>query len=178
MDPDAGTREVTFSRNLWIEADDFLETPVPKYKRLYPGGPECRLKGAYLITCTGCVKDENGQRHRDPGRVRPGQPGRRPRRRPEGEGRHHPLGGCRHRRGRGGAAVRQPVLRRRPRRRRQELPGLPESQLPGGAAPAARWRPPWRTPQAPGQLPVHAPGLFLRWTARTPGPATWCSTEP
>jgi len=33
---------------------------VPKYKRLYPGGPECRLKGAYLITCTGCVKDENG----------------------------------------------------------------------------------------------------------------------
>ena len=36
---------VTFSRNLWIEADDFLETPVPKYKRLYPGGPECRLKG-------------------------------------------------------------------------------------------------------------------------------------
>jgi len=60
VDPTAGTREVTFSRNLWIEADDFLETPVPKYKRLFPGGPECRLKGAYLITCTGCVKDENG----------------------------------------------------------------------------------------------------------------------
>ena len=33
---------------------------MPKYKRLFPGGPECRLKGAYLITCTGCVKDENG----------------------------------------------------------------------------------------------------------------------
>jgi len=60
VDPGAGTREVAFSRNLWIEADDFLEVPVPKYKRLYPGGPECRLKGAYLITCTGCVKDENG----------------------------------------------------------------------------------------------------------------------
>ena len=60
VDPAAGTREVTFSRTLWIEADDFLETPVPKYKRLFPGGPECRLKGAYLITCTGCVKDENG----------------------------------------------------------------------------------------------------------------------
>ncbi len=59
-DPDAGTREVTFSRNLWIEADDFLPAPVPKYKRLYPNGPECRLKGAYLITCTGCVQDENG----------------------------------------------------------------------------------------------------------------------
>ena len=60
VDPEAGTREVTFSRTLWVEADDFLEVPVPKYKRLYPGGPECRLKGAYLIRCTGCVKDEAG----------------------------------------------------------------------------------------------------------------------
>ena len=59
-DPDAGTREVTFSGNLWIEADDVLPAPIPKYKRLYPNGPECRLKGAYLITCTGCVQDENG----------------------------------------------------------------------------------------------------------------------
>ncbi len=59
-DPDAGTRTVTFSRNLWIEADDFMSEPIPKYKRLFPDGPECRLKGAYLITCTGCVKDENG----------------------------------------------------------------------------------------------------------------------
>ena len=56
----SGTHTVTFSRNLWIEADDFLEVPVPKYKRLTPNGPECRLKGAYLITATGCVKDENG----------------------------------------------------------------------------------------------------------------------
>jgi glutaminyl-tRNA synthetase len=59
-DPDAGVRPVSFSRHLYIEADDFLEEPIPKYKRLYPGGPECRLKGAYLITCTGCVKDEAG----------------------------------------------------------------------------------------------------------------------
>ena len=59
-DPEAGTRKVNFSRNLWIEADDFLQQPVPKYKRLYPNGPECRLKGAYVITCTGCVTDENG----------------------------------------------------------------------------------------------------------------------
>ena len=59
-DESAGTRGVTFSRNLWVEAEDFLEEPVPKYKRLYPGGPECRLKGAYLITCTGCVKDDKG----------------------------------------------------------------------------------------------------------------------
>ena len=58
--PEDGTREVTFSRHLWIEADDFLAQPIPKYKRLYPNGPECRLKGAYLIQCTGCVTDENG----------------------------------------------------------------------------------------------------------------------
>ena len=58
--PELGTRTITFSRHLYVEADDFLETPIPKYKRLYPNGPECRLKGAYLITCTGCVKDENG----------------------------------------------------------------------------------------------------------------------
>ena len=58
--PEDGTRAVTFSRHLYIEAEDFLETPVPKYKRLYPGGPECRLKGAYLVHCTGCVKDEAG----------------------------------------------------------------------------------------------------------------------
>ena len=59
-DPAQGTHEITFSRHLWIEADDFMEVPVPKYKRLTPGGLECRLKGAYLVTCTGCVKDENG----------------------------------------------------------------------------------------------------------------------
>ena len=58
--PEDGEREITFSRNLYIEADDFLEVPVPKYKRLTPGGLECRLKGAYLIKCTGCVKDEDG----------------------------------------------------------------------------------------------------------------------
>ena len=58
--PEDGTREVSFSRHLWIEQDDFLAEPIPKYKRLYPNGPECRLKGAYLITCTGCVKDDAG----------------------------------------------------------------------------------------------------------------------
>ena len=60
-DPNQGTHDITFSRHLWIEEDDFMEVPVPKYKRLTPNGPECRLKGAYLVTCTGCVKDENGR---------------------------------------------------------------------------------------------------------------------
>ena len=59
-DPVQGTHEITFSRHLWIEAEDFMEVPVPKYKRLTPNGPECRLKGAYLVQCTGCVKDADG----------------------------------------------------------------------------------------------------------------------
>ena len=58
--PEQGTHEITFSREVWIEADDFMEQPIPKYKRLYPAGPECRLKGAYLIRCTGCKKDPDG----------------------------------------------------------------------------------------------------------------------
>ena len=60
-DPAQGTHDITFSRHLWIEEDNFMEVPVPKYKRLTPNGPECRLKGAYLVTCTGCVKDESGR---------------------------------------------------------------------------------------------------------------------
>ena len=60
LDESAGTREVSFSRNLWIEAEDFLPEPVPKYKRLFPGGPECRLKGGYLIRCVGYETDAEG----------------------------------------------------------------------------------------------------------------------
>ena len=58
--PEDGVRTITFSRELYVEEEDFLEVPVPKYKRLYPDGPECRLKGAYLITCTGCKKNNDG----------------------------------------------------------------------------------------------------------------------
>ncbi len=57
--PEDGSREVTFSSNLWIEADDCREEPIPKYNRLYPGN-EVRLKGAYIVKCTGCKKDEQG----------------------------------------------------------------------------------------------------------------------
>ncbi|MBR0351923.1 MAG: glutamine--tRNA ligase/YqeY domain fusion protein [Oscillospiraceae bacterium] len=57
--PETGTREVSFSKYLWVEADDFSETQIPKFKRLFPGN-EVRLKGAYVITCTGFNKDENG----------------------------------------------------------------------------------------------------------------------
>ncbi len=57
--PEVGTRKVTFSKNLFIEADDFMEEPIKGYFRLFPGN-EVRLKSAYVIKCTGCVKDEDG----------------------------------------------------------------------------------------------------------------------
>ncbi|MBZ5588350.1 MAG: glutamine--tRNA ligase/YqeY domain fusion protein [Acidobacteriia bacterium] len=58
-DPAAGARKVPFSRQLWIEQDDFREAPPPKYFRLYPGN-EVRLRSAYLVRCTGVVKDADG----------------------------------------------------------------------------------------------------------------------
>ena len=58
-DPAAGTRKVPFSRALWIERDDFMETPPPKYFRLRPGG-EVRLKYGYIIKCDEVVKDAAG----------------------------------------------------------------------------------------------------------------------
>lgn len=57
--PDTGTRTITFSRELFIEADDFMEEPVRKYFRLFPGN-EVRLKTAYVVKCTGCKKDDQG----------------------------------------------------------------------------------------------------------------------
>ena len=58
--PADGTRSVAFSGELWIEADDFAEVPPPRFFRLSPG-TEVRLRGAYLIRCTGVVKDDSGQ---------------------------------------------------------------------------------------------------------------------
>ncbi len=59
-DPSAGERAVTFGRELWIERDDFMEEPAPKFFRLAPGR-EVRLRNAYFITCTGVVKDDDGR---------------------------------------------------------------------------------------------------------------------
>jgi glutaminyl-tRNA synthetase len=59
-DPSAGTRKIPFSRTLYIEQDDFMETPPPKYFRLRPGG-EVRLKYAYIIKCDEVMKDAGGQ---------------------------------------------------------------------------------------------------------------------
>ena len=55
-----GTREVPFSREMWIEQEDFMEEPPKKYFRLYPGN-EVRLMNAYFVTCTGIEKDEEGR---------------------------------------------------------------------------------------------------------------------
>ena len=57
--PEDGTRTVTFGRELYIEAEDFMETPVKGYFRFFPGN-EVRLKTTYVVKCTGCKKDENG----------------------------------------------------------------------------------------------------------------------
>ena len=57
--PELGIRRVPFSRELYIEAEDFMEVPAKKYFRLFPGN-EVRLMNAYFVTCTGCEKDENG----------------------------------------------------------------------------------------------------------------------
>ncbi len=86
VDETAGSRDVTFSRDLWIEADDFLRAEGPQVHPAVPR-PGCRLKGAYLITCTGCVKDESGNVTEMLCRLRPGLPGRRSCRRPEDQGR-------------------------------------------------------------------------------------------
>ncbi len=55
-----GYRKVPFGRELYIDRDDFMEEPPKKYFRLFPGN-EVRLMNAYFVTCTGCVKDENGK---------------------------------------------------------------------------------------------------------------------
>jgi len=59
-DPAAGTRKVPFSRVLYVERDDFMETPPKKFYRLYPGN-EVRLKYAYIVKCDRVIKDASGQ---------------------------------------------------------------------------------------------------------------------
>ena len=57
--PELGTRKVPFTKELYIEREDFMEEPPKKYFRMFPGN-EVRLMNAYFVTCTGCEKDENG----------------------------------------------------------------------------------------------------------------------
>ena len=57
--PEMGTREIPFGKELWVDGDDFMEVPVKKYFRLFPGN-EVRFKGAYFITCNEVEKDADG----------------------------------------------------------------------------------------------------------------------
>ncbi|MHC2279705.1 glutaminyl-tRNA synthetase [Bradyrhizobium diazoefficiens] len=59
-DPSAGTRKITFGRELYIEQDDFMENPPKKFFRLSPGN-EVRLRYAYFVKCTGVIKNESGE---------------------------------------------------------------------------------------------------------------------
>ena len=59
-DETAGSHKIAFSRELWIEKEDFMEDAPKKYFRMTPGN-EVRLKNAYIVKCTGCKKDENGE---------------------------------------------------------------------------------------------------------------------
>jgi glutaminyl-tRNA synthetase len=59
-DESAGKRKIPFSGELWIEREDFEEVPPPKYFRLYPGN-SVRLRYGYIVTCTGCEKDDAGK---------------------------------------------------------------------------------------------------------------------
>ena len=59
VDPETGTREVTFSRSLYVEKSDFAQIPPPKWQRLKPGG-EVRLMGSYIIRCDEVITDDNG----------------------------------------------------------------------------------------------------------------------
>ena len=95
-DPSAGTRKVPFTRELWIERDDFMEEPPKKFFRLAPGR-EVRLRSAYFVTCSEVVKDADGRDRRAAVHVRPGHARRRRSRRPPpqgdpalGVGRHTP----------------------------------------------------------------------------------------
>ena len=128
-DPDAGARKVPFSRELYIERDDFMEDPPKKFFRLAPGR-EVRLRYGYFITCTDVIKDDAGEIVElrctyDP-ETRGGQS-------PDGrkvKG-DNPLGLCESRRECRGPPLRAPLHIRTPRRR-SRLPFDPEPRLPGG----------------------------------------------
>ena len=129
-----GTRRVPFSRVVYIEQDDFREVPPPKYHRLSPG-VEVRLRSAYLITCTGVVKDpQTGEVVEVRATLRSGHARRRHARRAQGQG-HHPLGVGGPRGRRRGAALRHALRGGEPGGRARG-PGLHPD-----VSTRARWRP-------------------------------------
>ena len=110
-DPSAGSRLVPFTRELWIERDDFMEEPPRKFFRLAPGR-EVRLRSAYFVTCTRGRQGRGRPDRRAALHVRPGHARRRRSRRPPPQG-DPPLGVGRSRRARRGPALRLPLPRAR-----------------------------------------------------------------
>ena len=175
-DPAAGTRKVPFSRELYIEREDFMEEPPKKFYRLAPGR-EVRLRYAYYIKCVEVVKDAAGRGGGAALHLRPGDQGRLRPGRPQGEG--HPalgLGGPR-RAGRG--APLRPALhparaRRRPRRR---FHGGPQPRFPGGAEVLPPGTRPGHTPRPGSFYQFERQGYFCA-DLRIRPPAPRSSTAP
>ena len=146
---DPTTRKVAFTKELWIENEDFAEVPPPKFKRLTVGG-EVRLMGAYLVKCTGVDKNADGSiaaihctADLETGNGNPAD-GRKV------KGTIHWVSAA-HCRGCRGTPVRQALHRGQHERhpRGQRLQGLPQPRQRGGHARAASWKRLWPT-QSPG----------------------------
>lgn len=90
--PEMGSRKVPFSRELYVDGDDFMEVPVKKYFRLFPGN-EVRFKGAYFITCNEVIKNDDGTVKELHCTYDPETKSGSGLRRPKGQG-NHTLGGC------------------------------------------------------------------------------------
>ena len=159
-DPDAGTRKLPFSREIYIEQDDFREDPPKKFFRLSPG-KEIRLKHAYYIRCDEVIKDSQWMHHRAALQLRSRIARRLDQGRPQGAG-HLALGVGRPRRRGRGASVRQAAVRGRPGRRegRKGFQGIPQSQLAGDPE-RLQGRTGFDCGPSGRVFPVPAPGLFL-----------------
>ena len=178
-DPSAGTRKVPFSREIYIERDDFMEDPPKKFFRLAPGR-EVRLRNAYLVTCTEVVKDAAGRHRRTALHLRPGHARRRRAGRPQGEG-DAPLGVGRARRRRARCASTigcspWTIRTARPRRpawtsRRSSTPRRSRCST------GCKLEPMLAERRAGHAVPVRAPRLLLRGSRLRPR-ARRCSTAP
>ena len=157
-DPEAGTHKVPFSRELYIEAEDFMKDPVKGYFRLFPGN-EVRLKYAYYVRCTGFETDENGSvtvvhAEYDPESRGGGTP--------TGERSEVTLGVRETRNRRAGETLRQPVYKRGARRRSggRGFYGQYQSEFPRGLK-RLQMRADTQTGEIPVTLPVFKTRLFL-----------------
>ena len=169
--PSAGTRQVPFSRELYIERDDFMEDPPKKFFRLAPGR-EVRLRNAYLVTCT---ERREGRRRRDrraARHLRSGDARRRRARRPQGQGDAAlGVGGARASTPRCGSTI--GCSRRGSGRRRGEgrqgLHGVPQSGVARGAARLQARAEPRRRPPPGTRYQFERLGYFSSIPTRTPG---------